>query len=174
MTTRITWSQLLQRVMDHGLPDHEIAVHAIRVTLHLLGQRLTDDEALSLAAALAPKLERIVDASEYDRQLDGPELYARATQALGASSGRAHEAVDVVVRELGTLVPSDLRRRLYHALPYGLADLLMSAQLGAPAEYPPRGHAEPSTLASGRPGSRHPLSEAIPVPAWPGASRPRS
>jgi hypothetical protein len=72
------------------------------------------------------------------------------------------EHVDVVLRALGEILDADVRARLRRALPEALARQLEVPEHGEPPPYGPPRSAPPHTLASGRPGSRHPLSEGAP------------
>jgi uncharacterized protein (DUF2267 family) len=160
-------SELLDRIVERGIPDRRRAGKALRATLTVLGQRLFDDEARALASSLPTELARVVEASEHD-ELDGDfgdaEFYERVRRRERSSSGAVHEDVDVVVRMLGELLDDDVRHRLARALPPRIGLRLLPADAEEPPRHDaPRAHAPPvDTLASGRPGSRHPLSEARP------------
>ena len=63
--------------MGAGIPDRAAAERALRATLGILGQRLTDDEARDLATELPDELGHVVDQSQYDGDFDGAEFYER-------------------------------------------------------------------------------------------------
>jgi hypothetical protein len=156
---------LIERCVERGIPDRDIARRAMHATLAVLGSRLTDDEAGALACELPGELARIVDRAEYDRDFDAAELYALIAGRTHASSlGDSREQTDVVIRVIGETIADDVRRRLCRALPEPIARRLRRSELDEappPPPHPTRTHSQPlTTLASGRPGSRHPLAEA--------------
>jgi len=157
-------------LLDHihtGIADPGVAEKALRLTLSVLGQRLTDDEALALAARLPEELARVVEQSEYsdsDGEFDATEFYERVRRRERTPSGTAREHVNVVLQALGAALDDELRRRLVRALPKPIGDQLVPADFGEPPPYPRPSHAARlSTLAQGRPGSRHPIADGAPV-----------
>ncbi|MBX3234160.1 MAG: hypothetical protein KIT84_40105 [Labilithrix sp.] len=133
----ITYDALVELTVGRGVPSRAAAELAVRTTLAMLGQLLTDDEAAFLARRLAPELARLLERSEADVDVD--------------------ERAQVVLRVLGESVDEDARRLLVRVLPAELARHLEPVVYGEPEPHrPPSGH----TLADGRPGSRRPLSEA--------------
>ena len=161
---QLSHAALLDRIVASGLPDRDIADRALWATLSVLGQRFTDDEALALSAVLEEDLARAVEQSECDNPNFGAgELYERVRKQECTSPGSAREHVDIVVRALGEALDHDLRTRLARALPERVARCLLPAESTEPPVIEHRPSSAPlETLASGRPGSRHPLSEASP------------
>jgi uncharacterized protein (DUF2267 family) len=157
---------LRARIIDNGIWPPDAAERALRSTLSVLGQRLTDDEALALAACLPEQLARVVDQSEYsayDGDFDAVEFYERVRRREKTPAGPSHEHVNVVLQALGATLDEGLRRRLARALPKAIGDQLLPADFGEPPPYVhPARSAPVSTLAGSRPGSRHPIAEAAP------------
>lgn len=142
----------LSHVAGHaGIPVVD-ADHVARTVLSGLGGYLTttqrdlvaDELPAELGAALSESASIAVPIEE--RLL-----------AAGMSASRAHELVASVCRVLGEELSTQALLVLRQAVPRPLAELLTwpSTELTA---RPERG--TQSTLASGRPGSRHPISEA--------------
>ena len=148
--------------------DAEAAERAIHATLEVLGERLTADEAHALAARLPSDLEHLLDEAAYEGDFDATELYRRVWEREKreeTSLGMAKEHADIVLRAVGTALDEDLCARLVRALPEPVGALLLAPVRGAPPPHPhaPSKHAPAvASLAHGRPGSRHPLSEAAP------------
>jgi uncharacterized protein (DUF2267 family) len=165
-TTRSSSSSsvsLLARLIRTGIPDGVAAARALRAVLTVLGQRLMDDEASALAAELPPSLARIVEQSEYDGDFDAGEFYARVQRLETTSRGLGREHTNAVLQVLGAVLRGEARGRLLRALPVELGQQLAPVALGDPPVHPrPARSARLSTLASGKPGSRHPLSESAP------------
>lgn len=157
---------LLQRIAEKGLFDHDVAAKALRLTLSVVGQRLTDDEAAALASSLPNELARVVEASDHDEftsDLGADELYDRVRRREKVPAGIAREHVNIVLQVLGSALEDDVRQRLVRGLPRELGQQLLPSSYGEPPPYATGAHAPPlNTLASGRPGSRHPVSEAAP------------
>jgi uncharacterized protein (DUF2267 family) len=158
-------AKLVARIIDTGVSNPDLAERALRSTLSVLGERLTDDEALALTACLPEELARVVEQSEYgdDGDFDAAEFYERVSRRENTSASVAREHVNVVLQALGAELDDALRRRLVRALPKPIGEQLIPADFGEP---PPHRHpahaARVSTLANGRPGSRHPIAEAAP------------
>jgi uncharacterized protein (DUF2267 family) len=163
MATRISQAELLDKVMQGGIPDPAIAEQALRATLLVLGERLTDDEASAVAATLPEKWARVVDQSEYDRDFDDDEFYDRVGRREKTSLGVAREHADVVLRAASEALDEGLRTRLLRALPEAIGRRLRAPEIGEPPPHPASPHAPRlATLARGRPGSEHPLYEGAP------------
>lgn len=152
---------VLDVALAGGLPDEGTARRALRVTLAVLGERLTDDEACALASRLPKTLAAALDDAEYDGDFDAAEFYERVRRREGATPGFAHEDADVALRAIGTVLDTDLQTRLLRALPDGIARHLVPRPVGTPPPHvPPSAGPAVTTLGSGRPGSRHPVAEA--------------
>lgn len=163
MKTPASSTAIIESVKLHGLPNARVASRALVATLHVLGERLTDDEASLVAAALPPDLARVIEQREYESDFDAAELYRRFSAITKASAGNAREQVDVVLRVLADLLTDEARARVMRALPPELGRRFEAELFDPPPAYgeglPPPRH----TLSSGKPGSAHPLSEAHPA-----------
>ncbi|MGK3999946.1 DUF2267 domain-containing protein [Sorangium sp. So ce1024] len=152
-----------------GFETRDDAERAIAVTARTLGERLLEDEAAAVAAALPGPVAAALRGATYQGDFDRDELYDRIARREGAPRGFGMEHAQAVCAVLGKALPEAARLRLQRHLP-DWADLFAPRAAGAP---PPRPvHAPPppepghgATLATGRPGSRHPLSEAHPETA---------
>jgi uncharacterized protein (DUF2267 family) len=156
---------LVTRVRERGIPSTAEAERALRATIAVLGERLTDDEAEALASRLPGQLERVLDASEYDGDFDAAEFYERVRRRENTGPGVAKEHADIALRAIGAALDEETCIRLRRALPEPIGRLFLAAEEGTPPPYADAERPGRRTLATGRPGSRHPLSEASPFPA---------
>lgn len=143
--------------------SREQAEWAISATLATLGELLYEDEVRALAEHLPPSIGRRLEGHPHAGDFDRRELYDRVARREGTALGFGIEHVEVVCRVVGEAQPEEVRARLCRHLPKDLAELFCAPP--APQPPPPRVHhaqEERMTLASGRPGSAHPLSESRP------------
>ena len=169
-TTDAVRDELVGEVMRRAaLATSADALRLLNATLTVLGERLMRDEAAALGGVLGPELARVIAASAYEGDFDAAELYDRVLlrEADGDPSlapAVAREHVHVVLRAIAARLDDGTRRRVVRGLPAELGVLL--APPGPRAfVLPPHAehHAPPSSvrsLATGRPGGLHPLSEA--------------
>lgn len=162
--TRIRKDVLLENLARRGLEDEVTALHALRSTLAVLGERLVDDEAEALAAVLPQDIARSIEDVDYDTDFNTAELFERVRRREHSTPARSKESAEIVLSALGECLSRDRRVRIARALPERAAELLLGdRELGEP---PPHGIAPRApriaTLASARPGSTHPLSESAP------------
>lgn len=157
--------ELLHEVMRRGaLASEDDAARVVRATLAVLGERLTLDEAQAVAGALPGALARVVTESGYDGDFDAAELVERVRRREGGSPGFAREHVHVVLAAIARHLDDGARRRVARALPAGLAELFAApTDHGDVPPYASPSHGPPvRSLATGKPGSAHPLSESAP------------
>lgn len=143
--------------LHSGLDEREAAAMVASVLAALradLGRVEAEALADALPASLAAPLRQ-------GRSPGGPSVAARVAAAGHIAPGRAVEHVACVLGALAARLPATTLERLRAALPARTAALLVTATAREP-ELEPKPHAARSTLAEGRPGSRHPLSEARP------------
>lgn len=158
-----------------GPPDERTRVAAVMATLRALARRLTTDERAWLAPALPLELRPALSAPADVRE---PDVSAGATHArrshlfhevrreTGLPLGRAIEAVEVVCRVVAEYVAPTRRARLSALASRDLAGLFeLATTARSPAVPTPRGN----LLATGAPGSRHPLSQAATRAGQPGS-----
>ena len=141
--------------------DAEAAVEA---TFEALGAVLVPSERRSVAESLPEDLRALLDSSEHTPDLDLEQFYGRIQRHERVLLGRAREHAQIVCRALvNSLSPETLtllRRHLPALKPLFDDDELPASQPEAEilrARNPPDAH-----LATGRPGSRHPLADARP------------
>ncbi|MDB4937733.1 MAG: hypothetical protein JWP87_4705 [Labilithrix sp.] len=163
MTARITMQTLLGALAERGLDEKPSALRALRATLAVVGEHLVADEAKALAEAMPEELAGLIE-DQYDSDFSEHELFDRIGRRERARPSRAREEAEIVLAVLGECLSDDRRRRIARGLP-GLAGELMRGEreLGEPPPHREASHApEPTTLASSRPGSMHPVSESAP------------
>lgn len=164
-TSQEAMTPLWDRIGARGPLNRSVAEKVVRATLSVLGAHLTDDEALAFAKALPGDLGRVLEETAYraDERFNAAELYDAVGLRLAITPTMAHEQVTIALHALGETIDPETRLRLVKVLPPDVATHFGSEHFGAP---PPHGvaHHGPtvSTLATGRPGSRHPLSESAP------------
>jgi uncharacterized protein (DUF2267 family) len=149
--------ELIEEVAAHAGVSRTEGARAIAALLATLAERLSAAESAALADALPDTLAAPLHSGCYEGTFDRDELIARVARREGVGLTFALEHAQSVGRVLAEALPPSLLERLRRALPPDIAALL--APPPVEAEPPPRtpyGH----TLADGRPGSRHPLSEA--------------
>lgn len=159
MFTELTSKDLFDALAAAGPSDRPTARRIIDATLAVLGERLCSHESAALASCLAPTLRGIVAATSFDSDFDAAELYERVRRRAGVSAGLAREQAQVVLAAIGRAAPDEVLVRLERALPAEIAAILRGREDGEP---PPVTPSRGSNLASGRPGSRRPISEAAP------------
>lgn len=152
-----------------GFEGRTEAERAITVTARTLGERLLPTEAAAVAGGLPGPVAAAVRGATYQGDFDRDELYDRIARREGAPRGFGREHAQAVCQVIGEALPEAERARLQRHLP-DWADLFASRPAGAPPPRPPHAASPPeighgSTLATGRPGSHHPLSEARPETA---------
>jgi uncharacterized protein (DUF2267 family) len=165
MTPRIAMSLVLEGLAEQGLTE-DAARRSLYATVAVLGERLVDDEARALAQVLPGELAESIEGVEYDSDFSTEELFERVRRRLHTTAARAREDAEIILAVLGAAMAPERRRRIARGLPERAAEIwLGTRELGEPPPHRSASRAPPSpTLASARPGSTHPLSEAE-VPA---------
>jgi uncharacterized protein (DUF2267 family) len=163
MTPRIPMQTLLDGLAQHGLTDEASARNALRATLYVVGERLVEDEAKALAEVLPVELAGVV-VNDYDSDFSADELFERVRRREHVRPARAREDAEIVLSVLGEHLGVDRRQRIARGLPGVASELLRGGrELGEPPPHRIAPHApDIATLASSRPGSQHPVSEAAP------------
>ena len=154
-------SAFIARIRDLGLADDAHAAHAGRATLAAVGECLPAPERTALIAALPPKLASYVGV--YRGPAGAEQLFERVREHEGTTAGFAREHAEIVCRVLGEMLPEEASLRIQRALLPSVAALFNPPP--PPGEPPPYAvpHGERHhTLATGVPGSRHPISDAPP------------
>jgi uncharacterized protein (DUF2267 family) len=160
----------MRRIADlSGLDTTEEAAAVLQATLVAMGQRLAPDVRDTIAAALPDEIGAVLRRSESELESESEsesEFFDRVRRREGVSLGFAREHAQGVCRALGEILPGEALRALEEALPASFAELFHPP----PPPAPPPGYRVAKserhhTLATGRPGSRHPLSESRPPTA---------
>jgi uncharacterized protein (DUF2267 family) len=151
-------SDLFAAVEAQAGLDRHAAERAVRATLASIAEALSSDEADALCRELSPDLRPLVARHALALPLDRTALFAAVAARESVEVGFAVEHAECVCGALAERMSPDLRGRLQRHLP--LLASLFELRDEPPLDVPPLIHG--STLASGRPGSRHPLSEARP------------
>ena len=160
----MTHDELVRRVADRAGLDEESAARAVAAVLAVLAGRLSRAEAEALAEELPAATAAPLRHGWFDRDFGVDELYDRVARQEGVRPGVAVEHTIAVCATVGELLTAATRARLERALgPEILALFDVRPAIEAPEAAPHVGHR--STLSEGRPGSRHPLSEAAPPAA---------
>lgn len=150
-----------------GIEDEGRAALAIAAVISVLGSALTGADADALAQDLpAPFADRLRRSAGGAELVDAHELYDRVAARAGTTLGLAVEETQVVLQVLAEDCNPEAVLRARKHLPPDVASLLTRRTIDTeppprsrPLEPPPIAH---TTLSSGRPGSKHPLSEATP------------
>ena len=146
---------LVAHVAGHaGVPD-DTAERAMRAVLAGFGGYLPMSGRRLLADELPHELADTIEAGD---SLAIP--VEERVLARGASAGQAHELVTAVCRVLAEELSEEALHALRAALPLELGAQLVPPELEAGS--PPAEPRRRPTLAGGRPGSEHPVSESAP------------
>ncbi|RME43616.1 MAG: DUF2267 domain-containing protein [Deltaproteobacteria bacterium] len=158
--------ELLENVEQKtGLP-HERAHGLIEATLRVFSRMLPRNERQALKAALPLSFGRIVEMEGEELRLDPESFIEMVGEAFHLNKALAREAVPVVCGEFADAIDDALLERWLAALPEGFASLFEAPPDVEPL--PPRHPKAGTTLADGRPGGSHPISETgIPVVGLP-------
>ncbi|EPX59879.1 hypothetical protein D187_002623 [Cystobacter fuscus DSM 2262] len=154
--------ELLSDVAEHtGQAGTQEAEHTVHTVLEVLSERLSwpviEAVADDLPGSLTAGMREGVDRQDFNLA----EFQARVADRMRVPLGRAVELTGVVCRFLAEALSPGTLHRLREELPEPMGALFSPRESGERFEPV---HLEPSrgTLAEGRPGSTHPLSEASP------------
>jgi uncharacterized protein (DUF2267 family) len=164
----MTYRELIARMRSLcAFGSDEEAERALAVSARVLGEVLAVDEAEAVAKALPEALARCVRGAEPRPALGLAEVYGRVARREGVRFGFGAEHAQVAFQIVGEALPEEVRARLQRHLGQRLGQLLEPRVLEPVPEReyaaPPPEPGQGTTLASGRPGSRHPLSEGRPA-----------
>jgi uncharacterized protein (DUF2267 family) len=147
-----------------GFETPEEAERVIAVAARVLGERLLPDEVGPLAASLPDQVAARLRVASYSHDFDVDELYDRVGRGEGAGRGFGREHTQAVCQVLGEALPEAVRTRLQRHLGPAFAALFEPRPVHLAPPRPVHGARAPEageghTLATGRLGSHHPLSE---------------
>lgn len=149
-----------QRFLLHVDPlSADEAWAALDAALGVLGEALDGHAARTVADALPGRLAVILARGKGPQDLSLVDVDRHLTRALGLPEGRAREHAQVVLAAFSHVIEPTVLGRLKRELGEPLDSLLAAPPHHEDAP-PPAGHEH--TLAAGRPGGGHPLSEARP------------
>jgi len=150
-----------------GLTSEEETERVLDVTVRAIGERLTASEAHALANGLPEALAMRLESARYERDFDVDEFCDRVARREGVSLGFGREHAEAVCQVIGEALEPEQRTRLTSHLPPDFAALFEPRTTPMPPARP--AHIDPPvtlgegrTLATGRFGSRHSLSEGHP------------
>jgi uncharacterized protein (DUF2267 family) len=167
----MTYDELVGEIQRRGgLEARDDAARVLAVTARVLGERLFAEEADAIAVALPAEVARELSSTRYERDFDVDELYDRVARREATRHGFGMEHAQAVLQVIGESLPEATRLRLQKHLPAEMAALFepRAHELAPPRPVhasPPVEPGQGSTLATGRPGSRHPVSDTPPVDA---------
>lgn len=162
------YTLLLQHVLDHAGLRSEAEARAVseNVVAHL-GALLTSHDRVAVAGRLPVALADALDLEEPEQVISMDDLVLRVAirgdVALGTALEHTHVVCEALARSLGEDLTDFLRARL----PDDVAALLRAERptMQGPTHFVHAREAPVaitgSTLATGRPGSNHPLYEGI-------------
>jgi uncharacterized protein (DUF2267 family) len=162
---------VMQRMGTHREAEARTALHA---TLSTLGEHLPAADAEAIAAELPADFAALLRGAIPDTFLGLDAFQARVARRSGVSSSFAREHAQAVCAALDDLLAPATRARLRGGVWPELLRPSLRDRFG------PTMPATGRSLAEGRPGSRHPLSEAHPIrkntlaESRPGSLRPLS
>lgn len=153
---------LREHVMRRGLRRRRDADRAIHATLASLGAYLDEPEARLVCDALPGELKPLLERHAFDARLDPNGFFDDVATAERAPALHAREHAEIVCAALAEVLPNESRARLVKELPAPLGALFeLAPSVSSPphaTHHDPRHH----TLATGEPGSLHPVAESAP------------
>ncbi len=148
MSTRT--DDIVQHVAFHAGTGPEVAERAMRLVLAAIGARLNDEDRQLFADELSPGLATALVSGDVALPLEAQLVPACA------SVGHARELVAAVCRVLAEELSDDVARAVHASVPEPIAQYFVAdADPYRARTTQPTGH----TLATGRPGSRRPVSD---------------
>jgi len=149
-------------VMHAGLPAPAAAERAIVATLTALGELLDDGERHLLSSVLPSELAALLQLKPFDRHADPTKLVERVAASEPTLTSAAREHVQIVCGALATMLDPASQARLQKALPPDLVALFQTSETPEQPPHADRYEPQHHVLATGRPGSAHPVSSSRP------------
>jgi uncharacterized protein (DUF2267 family) len=160
----MSYEELIEEVRARsGFQSGEEAERMLVVVLEVLGEGLRDGQTLALAETLPRRARLALQRHAFEHELRPEEIYTRVEQRTGLKRSFAVEHTQVVCQVLAAAVGEEVRAQLAGRLPRDIAELLTVRPSTASPPPPASPALQPGwgrTLADGRPGSFHPLSDA--------------
>jgi uncharacterized protein (DUF2267 family) len=165
MTCTRAYDNLLERTMLRGgIADRDGAERVLGAALEVLGEWLRPDEVELVARDLPPGATRRLSAAGRRGSPSTRELFEHVSARAGVLYGIAVEQTESAFAAMAAFLPVEVLALLRRRLPADWAGLLVESG-ERPSFVPLRGTVpgHGHTLATGRPGGTHPLSEAGPA-----------
>jgi uncharacterized protein (DUF2267 family) len=143
-----------------GLGERGTVLRAIETTLEIVGERLDPTLVADLAEQLPRPLGEILTRRGQHAAFGVEELYEHVKDQEPVRLGIAVEHARVVCELVAEALDGEALGRLRSSLPAPWAALFVPRARDQPAPSPGPPPGTGHTLASGRPGSQRPLSEA--------------
>lgn len=164
------YEHFLEEVREHtGVDSTSQALRIARITLRVLGEALLEHDRQNVAAGLPDPLARALTAGPSGKRVTARSFYDRIARREGVRPGFGLEHAQVVCQALTHTLRDETLLYLESRLPPDLAELFVdrrSAHGSIPVVRPHHRNETETirgrTLATGRPGSSRPLSEARP------------
>jgi uncharacterized protein (DUF2267 family) len=149
-----------------GISSRARAERAIEATVELIAERLPARDAEALAGRLPARLAALLRKVTAHGDFGVAELFEHVKNREPVGLGAAVEHAQVVCQVLAEALDDEGRQFLHARLPADWAALFVRRETTS-LDRPPGPAGYGNTLATGRPGSRRPLSEAAPPAAQP-------
>jgi uncharacterized protein (DUF2267 family) len=158
------YSDFVDQVEQRATFEPGVAARVIQATLRALAGQLPAIDIGLIADQLPAPMAAAWRAAEPSRATGAAALYAAVHLAIGGDPPRLTEQVQVIAQVLGEHLDLDGRLHLQRHLPESAAELV-EPRSWQPLEPRDRSLVGPTsgqrrTLASGRPGSEHPITAA--------------
>jgi len=153
--------EFLARISEKvGFGSTEEAEAAVNAVMEVLGETLRHSELTRIKAELPAWLGSALSGAIHDEVLSASSFFDRVATRENVGGGSSREHVGVILETVAAQLSPATRGWLRDALPAEMRPLLEGrGPIPSPARH---AHDERPTLAGGRPGSRHPVSEATP------------
>jgi uncharacterized protein (DUF2267 family) len=153
-----------------GMLSDDDTARAIDAVLEGMGRLLTPDEAGVIAQHLPSGYASVLSNASERAQTEETvgDVVSLVASREGLPASAAYETVKVTCEVLASYLPEDVVDKLHQDLPPEVASLLVHPHgewcvpEPVPEAVPPQPRRRRTTLASGRPGSSRPVSEARP------------
>ena len=132
---------------------------AVRAVMNVLGETLLHSETQRIRGELPEWLADLLSSEIHDEPLDADSFFERVAARESVAAGFAREHVGVILRAVASALPAAAQGWLRAALPEDLRSTLDPRDATAAPAKPHHGEAQ-HTLATGKPGSGHPVNES--------------
>lgn len=152
-----------------GISTQDEASHVLDAVVDALGELLTGDEARAVAPHLGARLSRLLEAGagRHSASSDVAALVDGVAWRENVAEGVALEHATAVCDAIMQALPAEARTKLQRDLPKEVIAFLERGRADGIVHRrePPKPEVLTHSLAQGRPGGAHPVSESKPVTA---------